>query len=190
MKNVDADRRIRKTKSLLRQTLTRLLMKKDLKDITVSELTELADINRGTFYLHYKDIYDLFDQTEKEILEDFTGIITKHKEQQQQVIWLPILLEAFKYIAANADIFIAILRTQETTFLTKIIEMSRPLNETEWQKLFGSGKKEFYEYYYTFITSGCVALLRRWFSEGMPESPECMAALAEKMMVNAIRSLS
>ncbi len=67
MKSVDlkpggatADRRKRKTKALLRQTLTRLLLEKDLKDITISELTELADINRGTFYLHYRDIYDLF----------------------------------------------------------------------------------------------------------------------------------
>ena len=58
---IETDRRKRKTKALLRQTLTQLLMHKDLKDITISELTEMADVNRGTFYLHYRDIYDLFD---------------------------------------------------------------------------------------------------------------------------------
>lgn len=189
MKNADADRRTRKTKALLRQTLTRLLMEKDLKDITVSELTERADINRGTFYLHYKDIYDLFDQTEKEILDDFTAIIFKHQKNQEQLVWLPVLLELFKYIAANAEIFIAILRTQETTFLTKIIAMSRPQAITDWQKLFGNGNQALYEYYYAFITSGCVAMLRLWFDEGMPESPEYMAALAGKMIENAVMSM-
>ena len=190
MKNAGADRRIRRTKELLRRSLTQLLMEKDLKDITVRELTEHADINRGTFYLHYQDIYDLFEQAEKEILNDFSNIIVKHKQQHRQVIWLPVLLDAFKFIAANADIFIALLRTRETTFLSKIIEMSRPQNTADWEQLFGTGKEEFYEYYYAFITSGCVALLRRWFSQGMPESPEYMAALAGKMMANSIRDLS
>lgn len=105
MKTKEADRRTRRTKALLRQTLTALLLKKDLKDITVSELTRLADINRGTFYLHYKDIYDLFDQTEKEIMDDFTAIIAKHMPQFAQASWLPMLLEAFRFIADNADVF-------------------------------------------------------------------------------------
>lgn len=37
-----------------------------VQDITVRELTELADLNRGTFYLHYKDVFDLL-KTESEL---------------------------------------------------------------------------------------------------------------------------
>ena len=90
MKNNLSDRRIRKTKDLLRKTLTELLMEKDLKNITISELTERADINRGTFYLHYKDIYDLYEQIEKELLDDFVAIIARHRHQQK-VLGLSIL---------------------------------------------------------------------------------------------------
>jgi AcrR family transcriptional regulator len=189
MKKADTDRRVRRTRELLRRTLTRLLMEKDLKDITVSELTARADVNRGTFYLHYKDIYDLFEQIEKEILEDFCGIIARHKQQQRGVILMPVLLDAFKFIAANADVFMALLRTRETTFLTKVIEMSRPRDRKDWELVFGAGSEEFFEYYYAFITNGCVALLRRWFSLGMPESPEYMAEMAGKMMADAGRAL-
>ena len=49
------DRRIRKTRRLLRECLTALLKEKKVQDITVREIADMADINRGTFYLHYKD---------------------------------------------------------------------------------------------------------------------------------------
>ena len=82
------------------------------------------------------------------------------------------------------------LRTRETNFFEAIIDMCRPQTSEEWHQLFDTGKEEYYEYYYSFITSGCFAFLRRWFSEGMHESPERMAILAEKMMVNSVRDLS
>lgn len=54
------DMRIRKTKRALYQALEELLKKKSLSQITVTELAAHAEINKGTFYLHYKDIFDLY----------------------------------------------------------------------------------------------------------------------------------
>ena len=53
------DRRVRKTKRQLRLALMKLMAEKSVKDISVRELAAIADINRGTFYIHYKDVYDL-----------------------------------------------------------------------------------------------------------------------------------
>ena len=50
------DRRIKKTHILLKKTLTELIEEKELRKITVSEFCERANINRGTFYLHFLDI--------------------------------------------------------------------------------------------------------------------------------------
>ena len=55
------DKRVIRTKALLIRSLSALMKQKNIKDITVKELCEYADINRGTFYLHYKDIYDMLD---------------------------------------------------------------------------------------------------------------------------------
>ena len=52
MKGETLDRRIRKTRRVIRQCLTELLKTKRIQDITVREISEKADINRGTFYLH------------------------------------------------------------------------------------------------------------------------------------------
>lgn len=53
------DRRVRKTRESLITALITLLEKKNINEISVRELSELADINLGTFYLHYKDPYDM-----------------------------------------------------------------------------------------------------------------------------------
>ena len=57
MADAKTDRRVRRTKALLLQGLMQLMETKDVKDISVKELSDLADINRGTFYLHYSDVY-------------------------------------------------------------------------------------------------------------------------------------
>ena len=64
MKEEILDRRVRKTRRQLKECLTHLLKEKKIQDITVRELAEMADINRGTFYLHYKDVFDLLEKTE------------------------------------------------------------------------------------------------------------------------------
>ena len=60
------DRRVRRTKQLIKQSLIELMHEKPFKDITVKDITERADLNRGTFYLHYVDIYDLLSKIEDE----------------------------------------------------------------------------------------------------------------------------
>ena len=64
------DRRVNRTKRQIKKALINLLSKKALSRITVSEITELADIGRGTFYTHYQDIYDLYHSLINELAKD------------------------------------------------------------------------------------------------------------------------
>lgn len=186
MTTESSDRRVRKTKRLLKEALTKLLMEKDLKDVSVLELTELADINRGTFYLHYRDIYDLYEQLENEIIHEFNTIIRKHLVRNPHGIPFPLVLNALEFLSENANVCMAILRTNDTAFLSRLIEMNKPEDKKGWQDLFGKNHEDLYEYYYSYLTSGCVGLLRSWFMGGMKESPKKMAALAEKLMSDSI----
>lgn len=64
------DRRIRKTKKALKEALAELMMKKELRSITIRELSDKADVHRATFYAHYKDIYDLYEQLEDSLIDE------------------------------------------------------------------------------------------------------------------------
>jgi len=54
------DLRVIKTQGSLRRALLTLLKSKPLESITVAELCRTAKINRGTFYLHYKNVHEVF----------------------------------------------------------------------------------------------------------------------------------
>lgn len=62
------DIRIHKTRTSIYNAFFTLREKKELEKITIKELTEIAKISKQTFYLHYKDIYDLSEQIEKSLL--------------------------------------------------------------------------------------------------------------------------
>lgn len=62
------DLRVQRTRNNIMNAFIQLRAKKELEKITVKELAELAVINKATFYLHYRDIYDLSDTLENELI--------------------------------------------------------------------------------------------------------------------------
>lgn len=69
------DQRIVKTKAAIKNAFLELRKKKNIEKITVTELTNLAEINKATFYLHYSDIFSLAEETEDEVIDDILGEI-------------------------------------------------------------------------------------------------------------------
>lgn len=63
------DRRVKYTKKVIKDTFLSLLEKKNISNISVKELCEMADINRGTFYRYYIDIYDLLKKLKMNLLK-------------------------------------------------------------------------------------------------------------------------
>lgn len=60
------DLRVIKTKKRIKEVFLELSAKKEIKKITVTEIAKTAEINKGTFYLHYKDIYELYAEVMKD----------------------------------------------------------------------------------------------------------------------------
>ena len=104
MKEEILDRRVRKTRRQLKECLTRLLKEKKIQDITVRELAEMADINRGTFYLHYKDVFDLMDQIKNELIEEVESVLTHHPVPELVARPSLALSELFPLVQENAEI--------------------------------------------------------------------------------------
>ncbi|MDE7230040.1 MAG: TetR/AcrR family transcriptional regulator [Oscillospiraceae bacterium] len=92
------DLRVKKTKSAIINSFLQLRSKKPLERITVKELSDLAEINKATFYLHYKDIYDLSESLENELLDSVLSSI-RHPDA--------VLSEPKVFISELFDGFIA-----------------------------------------------------------------------------------
>lgn len=73
------DRRIRKSQNAIKSAFLELLQQQTFNDITVQQITDLADINRGTFYTHYLDKYDLLEKLEDEHVDIVRAFINESK---------------------------------------------------------------------------------------------------------------
>ena len=98
------DRRVRKTKRQLRLALMKLMAEKSVKDISVRELAAIADINRGTFYIHYKDVYDLLSSLEDELADGLTVVCRRHNAKDSEGKTYPYLMELYQFIQQNSDL--------------------------------------------------------------------------------------
>ena len=56
------DRRILKTQESLKKAVIELMTEKNFDDITIQDIADRANVNRGTIYLHYQDKFDLLDK--------------------------------------------------------------------------------------------------------------------------------
>ena len=104
MEQSSTDRRVRKTKKQLRLALMELLAEKSAKSISVRELTERADINRGTFYIHYRDVGDLLQRLEDEMADRLTALCKDHKPEDSTWEQFPFLRDLYRFILDNADL--------------------------------------------------------------------------------------
>ena len=184
------DRRVRKTKKQLRECLTRLLKEKKVQDITVRELTDMADLNRGTLYLHYRDVFDLLEKTENELLDEFNSLMYRHNAQDLTNNPAAVFVDIFHLVKDNSDlVYILLGENGDLNFVNRLKHLVREKCLQDWMEVFRSGNSAFFEAYYSFIVSGCVGLVQYWLQTGLMESPEELATLAEQIITQGIRVL-
>ena len=75
MEEKRVDLRVKKTKRNIKHALSDLLQTKPLDKITVTEIARTAEINKGTFYLHYTDIDDLYSEFIHDVISDMISKI-------------------------------------------------------------------------------------------------------------------
>ena len=188
---VNNDRRVRKTKEVLKKSLITLMKEKNINTITVKELCEKADINRGTFYLHYKDVFHMLEEIEKELYQEFQGKILSHEISTDIAITKPILQDIFTFIAQNSDFCMVILCERgDMAFVKKIVSIIYERFYSSWSITFNNTDKDLFEKYYSFILYGAIGLIDHWLRNGLKESPEYMAILTENIIWDGIKSVN
>jgi AcrR family transcriptional regulator len=189
MKKVSNDRRTIRTKKMIRSALAELIDEKGFINISVTDLTQRADINRGTFYLHYVDKYDLLEKIENEIIQEIEDE-TKHLDSVNMMNIdttnepLPFMVKLFEYFRENSVIIKSILGPKgNPTFdrkIKKFIETN--LFEKQKSKSFNVDQAVISEeYFIQYILSADLGVIQHWLEKGMKESPDEMALMLARM---------
>lgn len=69
-----------KSKKLIKNAFSELLQKKDVEKITVTEIVNLAGLNRGTFYAHYNNTVEVLEEIEKDVSDQILYFFSSYKD--------------------------------------------------------------------------------------------------------------
>lgn len=154
------DRRVRKTKRGLRDGLAELMINKDIRNITVRELTDKVDIHRATFYAHYKDIYDLYEQMEKAVAAELNDLIIQNYQQPPNYFYKII----FEYILENKQLCRMLFSANgEGSFVVRLNDLFEEKCIETWCKDWKHSEiSEELKYNVRYHVQGCLAIISKW----------------------------
>lgn len=154
---------VRKTKRAFAESLVRLSKDRQLNKITVKELCETAELSRNAFYFHYKDINDLIEDVENNIISDIEGIL-----KDIEKIAFP------ENVYATIDGFIDLVEERKdtvmmlmdksfsTSFTERISRMFSEFNYRYFREFHGDNSKVSYEFFYIYLSGGLYDVVRYW----------------------------
>jgi Transcriptional regulator len=159
------DRRIEKTEQAIQTAFAKLLREKDLEKITVKSLCEMANINKSTFYLHYKDIYDCADRLRDDIINELSKVITPYNLVGIINNFASILENMMDVFEKNKDLYMPFLKSPSLS--SSLCKMKHSLIDKALEKVNDTDLNDgMSRCSVSFVMGGIITLLEQYdFSE-------------------------
>lgn len=158
------DRRILRTRRMLKDALLSLMEEKEFSQISAKEISDRADLNRGTFYLHYSSTEDLLEHICRDLLAEMEKTIDVFQPQQHRESLKTIVNHIVTFIDSDRVLFRSLLNNFHSEAMVQgiahiLLEKGLRLRN---QLAAGADDQEL-AYCSYFITYGIVAVIRQWF---------------------------
>jgi len=189
------DLRVVRTKQIIRDALVELIEEKGFEAVTVRDIAARARINRGTFYDHYQDKYDLMAKCEEEIMAGLSSIVknivpslkTQLQQSPSRPTVYPLVVAIFEFLSEQSRFMKAALgpkgdvslQAKFKAFMQEVMLGRRPdvlINEDECLVP--------PKYFATYVGSAHIGVIQQWLESGMQESPEDMARILTTILVH------
>ncbi len=181
------DRRIIRSKRLLKEGLLALMEKKSFKDITAKDISSQAELNRGTFYLHYGDTAELLGSIEDDIVNHIQSIIDEHIDEVEQSDSLaPVLDVLIDEIISNRKTVHLLLQNGDVSSLFEKLRLLVYKNgDGIVRRKFSFNTQAQVDYYLSFVSFGLVGIIKLWFQSDMGFPKERLIDYASELCIRA-----
>lgn len=106
----DSDKRVIRTKKAIKAALFKLLETKDLSVVTITELTQKANVNRRTFYTHYRNITDILNEIEEDLVESLTRLLQQFDASNYKESTYKLFMGLNELITVEFDFYFHLVR--------------------------------------------------------------------------------
>ena len=170
-------RRVRMTKKMIKDAYIELLERNPSKRLSITDICNVADINRSTFYMHYEDVNQLVTEIEDDLLDciPYPQYITGALSDNEQ--YIALLEKTFDYIHENKKYFsIVFVHFENTNFQKRIAQTILD----RYKSIAISNK-----YGFVFCINGVVGLIKEWIIDDFPMSSREFAKIVLQLCVKA-----
>ena len=185
------DRRARRSRKLLKESLLELMKRKSFSDISVRDVTDAADMNRATFYLHYSGTAELLQSVEEDLLSELQALVDSHMQETFAVgsvapVFEPVLDFAVEHRETCTILFASSEASGFFQAIQRLVhENGAPLVRT-W---FRPADPRLTDYLLNFLAWGFIGLLSEWFEKDMALPKAELLAAAQRMADSAAAGL-
>lgn len=179
--NQKNNQRFQETDRKIREYFLSALSERELSKITVQEICTHVGINRSSFYLHYKDVYDLLDAMSHEVGKAVMEDIVRAQVQSPYFFSEEYLLVILRHVQKNAVFYRAYL---SSVGMADIEKGYQTVFETVFKPYFrqlGMESEHQMEYLFSFVKAGFLAVVRQWLLYDCAETPEEMVRLIRQV---------
>lgn len=183
------DRRVLRTKKNIGQAFLHLLSEKSLSQITVKELSNLADINRKTFYMYYSNIEDIFAELEDELVLKLVHVFEKELFQKEMFDSYSFFENLNRTIQEDIGLYRIL---NHSDLLPHLIQRAKnALIEVFFRKynISADSDNERYILYAEYAASGILSMYTKWFSRDFHMSLEELTRTAAEITLYGLQHL-
>lgn len=183
------DRRTRRTREALYGALMALLHDRPLSNITVTELTNLADVNRSTFYAHFQDIYDMVDTMRSDFKAALMQVVLEQADGLRTSGAHGFMRSVYGYFRDNREMFSVVFgQGPNEAFFGDVVTVVRAGCMDAWGDLAGERgvrdeeQRRALEYRIEFAARGAVGMARAWIEGGCKEDVAWMVDQTDALL--------
>ena len=172
--NQSNNERFRLTEHKIIDAFSQLLSKKELSEITVSEICRMSGIHRTSFYLHFQDVYDLMETIEGQLASFYGSLFMDPSEDYDLG---DRFLRLFQFIAEHRYFYQAYWQRAKGL---KVLDTAFPDGDERIKaaaEKYGIHSDITLRYRQLFFKAGLAALIGYWLSRGCAEPPETLAEI-------------
>lgn len=178
----DQNRSVRNTKKRLRESLLKLVLRKQLGSITVKELTSDADVNRSTFYFHYQDVKAMVKEMEDSFFEDFATTLSAIDQKSHDSITILV-----KCLENHMDLCKIVLgENGDMEFLEQMKVIIENKCSRIWKEAVPEMSDEDLKLLDSFLIGGAVSTLQNWVRDENRQPAEDIANVLNRLILDGI----
>ena len=178
----EQNRSVRNTKRRLRESLIKLVGRKPLSAVTVSELTEDADVNRSTFYFQYQDVNAMIKEMEDQFISDFSIALDALEQKSHDFITILV-----KCLERHMDLCQILLGANgDMAFVEKMKGIVETRCSRIWKDAVPDMSDRDAQVLDSFLIGGVMSTVQAWVLDNERADADSIAAILNRLVFEGI----